>query len=340
MGGTGLDQPATMETRRPLIVDVKRGSPDDGPGIRSVVFFKGCPLRCVFCHNPEAQRAGPEIAFVAQRCIRCGSCAAQCPLNAIDLGTNSRINRTRCDCCGRCTAECPTGALRMIGRHWSVKELTELLLRDLAFYRHSGGGVTLSGGECTLFPDYVHQLLGELKVENVHIAVETCGFFDYDVFSDHILPQVDLVLFDIKLIDPRRSLRYLGQTNELILANLKRLLAQGVAVCPRIPLIPGITDTQENLAGIVDQLYEFGATEVSLLPYNPLAAAMYDALGRAAPDLQPGFTRPEREREIVEMFQETIRSRATEHSTKRTWRRDGIPLDSARGATIPPQLHS
>lgn len=329
-----------METR-PLIVEVKRGSLEDGPGIRSVVFFKGCPLRCVFCHNPEAQRFEPEIAFVAERCIRCGSCVVQCQQNAIDLLSSSRIDRKRCDLCGRCAAECPSGALRMIGKYWSVEELAELLLRDLDFYRQSGGGVTLSGGECTLFPDYVHQLNARLKAEEVHMAVETCGFFDYDVFSDKILPQVDLILFDIKLIDPQASLRYLGQANERILSNLKRLLEASVQVRPRIPLIPGITDTQENLAGVVDQLYEVGATEVSLLAYNPLAAAMYNALGRAAPNLQAGFMKPEREREIVEMFRETIRCRAMSHSTTHALcDQDRIPVDPAYPSTTQPQAHT
>jgi pyruvate formate lyase activating enzyme len=330
-----------MDTRRPLIVEVKRGSLEDGPGIRSVVFFKGCPLRCVFCHNPEAQRPGPEIAFVAQRCIRCGSCAAQCQQNAIDLLSSSRIDRRRCDLCGRCAAECPSGALRLIGKYWRVDELAEFLLRDLDFYRQSGGGVTLSGGECTLFPDYVHKLTGRLKADEVHIAVETCGFFDYEVFSDKILRHVDLVLFDIKLIEPEASLRYLGQPNELMLSNLKRLLAEpGVQVRPRIPLIPGVTDTHENLAGIVEKLYEVGATEVSLLAYNPLAAAMYDGLGRAAPDLQSGFTNPEREREIVEMFRETIRYRAMSHTTRHALcERDRIPVDPAHPATTRPQAH-
>jgi pyruvate formate lyase activating enzyme len=329
-----------METRRPLIIEVKRGSLEDGPGIRSVVFFKGCPLRCVFCHNPETQRPGPELAFVAQHCIRCNSCSAQCQPSAINLSSSSRIDRRRCDLCGRCAEECPSGALRLIGKYWNVAELAELLLRDLVFYCLSGGGVTLSGGECTLYPDYVHNLARRLKAEAVHIAVETCGFFDYEVFSDKILPYVDLVLFDIKLIDPQASLRYLGQSNERILSNLKRLLAEPrVQVRTRIPLIPGVTDTLENLAGIVDQLYEAGATEVSLLPYNPLAASMYDALGKAAPDLQTGFTKPQREQEIVEMFRETIRRLAMRHSPKHALcDRDHIPAEPAHPATSRTQV--
>lgn len=330
-----------MEVRRPLIVEVKRGSLEDGPGIRTVVFFKGCPLRCVFCQNPEAQGPGPEIAFVAQRCIRCGSCSAQCQQNAIDLLASSRIDRRRCDLCGRCAAECPSGALRLIGKYWPVETLAELLLRDIEFYRPSDGGVTLSGGECTLFPDYVHELLTRLKAERVHVTLETCGSFDYQVFSEKVLPNVDLVLFDFKLIDMQASLRYLGRSNELILSNLKKLLAESsVQVRPRIPLIPGITDTHDNLAGIVDQLCHLGAREVSLLAYNPLGLSMYTPLGRPTPDLPSGFMKSEREREIVEMFREAIRCRAAKlPATHAVGDRDGARVELAHPATAQGQLH-
>ena len=189
-----------METRRPLIVDVKRGSLEDGPGIRTVVFFKGCALRYVFCHNPEAQESAPELAFVRERCLECGACARACPLGAIDLGSAARVDRVKCDLCGLCVEACPAGALRMIGRFWPADELVELLLRDAAFYRHSKGGVTFSGGECTMFPGYLEVVLQRLKERQVHVVLETSGWFDYDIFAEKILPYVDLVLFDVKLV--------------------------------------------------------------------------------------------------------------------------------------------
>lgn len=296
-----------METRRPLIVDVRRDCQEDGPGIRSVVFFKGCPLRCVFCHNPETQEAGPEIAFAAKSCLRCGGCVEACPRAAIDLDRPGRIDRNRCDACGDCAEACQSGALRLVGEFWPVAKLAEILLRDAPFYRHSGGGVTLSGGECTMFPDYLHSLMLEIKAHGVHIALETCGEFDYEIFSRQILPHLDLILFDLKILDGEESLRQLGRSNAKILQNLRRLLAQDATeVCTRVPLIPGVTDKRENLAAIVDFLCAAGARNVSLLPYNPLGLAMYSALGRPVPPLPPSFTTAENEKQIAEVFKEII----------------------------------
>lgn len=294
-----------METRRPLIVDVKRGSLEDGPGIRTVVFFKGCPLRCVFCHNPEAQETAPEIAFAEGRCLRCAACAGACPREAIDLQSASRIARSRCDLCGECVQACPGEALRLIGTYWPVEKLAELLLRDAPFYRHSGGGVTLSGGECTMFPDYVGSLLQILKARKIHITLETCGWFEYEAFARQILPYLDLIFFDVKIMDSGASLKYLGRSNERMLANLGRLLRKGsVEVLPRIPLIPGITDSRDNLAAAVDGLRRLGARSVCPLPYNPLGLAMYSRLGRPTPELPSGFPQPEQERQLIETFRE------------------------------------
>jgi pyruvate formate lyase activating enzyme len=294
----------------PLIVEVRRGSVDDGPGIRSVVFFKGCPLRCIFCHNPEAQKTTCEIAFTEEKCIRCAACAEDCPQVAVSLSSASRVDRNRCDLCGLCGDVCPTGALRLVGEYWPVDRLVELLLRDIAFYRQSAGGITLSGGECTLFPEYVGTLLRELKAFAVHVAIETCGFFDYPVFAQKILPFVDLVLYDLKLMNCAESLQYLGQPNDRILENLCALLADGrVEVWPRVPLIPGITDTAANLTAMVDRLCEIGAGNLYALPYNPLGLVEYARLGRPVPELPSGFTQPERERQVIDTLRNIIKVR-------------------------------
>ncbi len=306
--------PGLAETRRPLIVAIRRGSQEDGPGIRTVVFFKGCPLRCVFCHNPETQEMGSELAFAEERCLRCGGCVRVCSQAAIDLSSPPRIDRSQCDLCGRCEEVCPTGAMQMLGKYWPVDRLAELLLRDMAFYRHSGGGVTLSGGECTLFPDYVELLLRKLRAHSIEVAIETCGFFHYPVFARQILPFVNLVFFDLKLADASESTRYLGQSNTTILKNLRTLLDDckqklGIRVQVRVPLIPGITDTRANLSGIVEPLRALGVRDVSLLPYNPLGLGTYRRLGRRAPDLPHTFTPPAREAEVVDTLRSILASR-------------------------------
>ncbi len=166
----------------PLIVEIKRQSLEDGPGIRSVVFFKGCPLQCTFCHSPETQDPKVDIAFSAKECLHCGKCADSCPEGAIDLSRLERISRDRCIHCGQCANACPGNGLRRIGQYYPVDTLTEILLRDLPFYRHSNGGVTLSGGECTLYPNYLESLLKSLKAKQVHLLLETSGYFNFKIF--------------------------------------------------------------------------------------------------------------------------------------------------------------
>ncbi|OHB89161.1 MAG: hypothetical protein A3D89_05935 [Planctomycetes bacterium RIFCSPHIGHO2_02_FULL_52_58] len=300
----------------PLIVDVKRHSLEDGPGIRSVVFFKGCPLRCVFCHNYEAQSSEVEIAFSAKDCIKCGRCKEVCPQGAIDLELPGRIHRERCIRCGKCASVCPGRGLRLIGSYYSVESLTEILLRDLPFYRHSGGGVTLSGGECTIYPDYLETLLKSLKASGIHVVLETSGYFDYDVFKQKMLPYIDLIYYDIKIANMEAHRRYIGKPNQKILENFRRLLREkGVKVHPRTPLVPGITATKENLSAIVDFLCDAGADNVSLLPYNPMGIEMAVNLGRPRPPLPMGFMKPDEEREVYDMFKTIIEERG------RRWKR-------------------
>ncbi|MFC1822093.1 glycyl-radical enzyme activating protein [Thermodesulfobacteriota bacterium] len=291
----------------PLILDIKRGSHEDGPGIRSVVFFKGCPLQCIFCHNPEAQEPGVEIAFFASKCIRCGKCEDACPQGAIELELPGRIHRDECILCGECADVCPGNGLRLIGKYYSVEALTEILLRDVSFYYHSGGGVTLSGGECTLYPDYLRTLLQSLKAEGLHVVLETSGFFDYQSFRKNILPYVDLIYYDIKIANPEVHKRYTGKSNQKIFENLKCLLRQRkVEVLPRIPLVPGITATRENLKAIIDILCDAGADRVSLLPYNPMGLEMYERLGKPKPHVLERFMKPDEEREVHTTFKSLI----------------------------------
>ena len=288
----------------PLIVEIKRHSLEDGPGIRSVVFFKGCPLRCTFCHSPETQDPKVDIAFSARECLHCGKCADSCPQGAIDLSRPERINRDKCIRCGQCDSICPGNALRKIGQYYPIDTLTEILLRDLPFYRHSNGGVTLSGGECTLYPNYLESLLKNLKAKQVHLVLETSGYFNFKIFQQKILPYIDLIYYDIKIADPETHRKYTGKTSQKIINNLHQLVLEKPAVVhPRIPLIPDITATRKNLSAIVDLLCEAGVENVSLLPYNPMGIEMAVSLGRPKPHLPERFMAPDEEKGIHAMFQ-------------------------------------
>jgi pyruvate formate lyase activating enzyme len=291
----------------PLIVDIKRHSLEDGPGIRSVVFFKGCPLRCVFCQNMEAQRPDAEIAFVAARCVGCGDCVSACPVSAIDLAAFGRIDRQRCDVCGRCAVVCPSSALALMGRSYSTHELVEYLLRDEPYYRRSGGGVTFSGGECTLYPDYLEALARALRARAIHLTVETCGEFAGPVFVDRLLPLVDLIYFDLKFAEPALHLAHTGRDNHRILDNLALLMEKAPErVEVRIPLIPGITATQENLAGLAACLRARGVRRATLLPYNPLGRTMAVQLGRLEPPTPKGFMTQEEQSSAIAMFEAAV----------------------------------
>jgi|WetSurMetagenome_2_1015567.scaffolds.fasta_scaffold23797_2 pyruvate formate lyase activating enzyme len=274
-----------MRKSSPLIVDIKTGSTEDGPGIRSTVFFKGCPLNCKWCQNPEAMDPQVEIGFYPRHCIGCFDCAEICPEGAILKGEDERIDRSRCTRCGRCAEVCPGKAIRRIGKYHEMDELLETLLRDRVFYEVSGGGVTLSGGEPTLWSQYAGDLLRRLKQEGIRTALQTCGYFEYNPFKEEMLPWLDLIMYDLKLINAEDHLRWTGHDNQRILHNFTRLLNAPVQMIPRIPLIPGFTTSKENLEGISSFLKDSGVRTCSLLPYNPLGLSKWENLGKNKPGL-------------------------------------------------------
>jgi pyruvate formate lyase activating enzyme len=265
---------------KPLIVEIKRNALDDGPGIRTLIFFKGCPLSCVWCQNPEAKSPFREILFDKAYCTECGNCKEACQEIAIDFEYQYRINRRLCTLCGDCIDICPNDALKFVGKQYSVEELLDIILKDKIFYDNSGGGVTLSGGEPLYHIKYVHNLLKELKKYNINICIETSGFFNRSEFEDFILPFVDLIYFDLKIYDPKIHVRYCKVPNEKILENFQNLIQNvHIEILPRIPLIPGITDTDENLYSLANYLKSFKIKKIGLLPYNPLWLDKSEKLG-------------------------------------------------------------
>ena len=260
--------------KAPLIIDIKGNSLDDGPGIRSVIFFKGCPLACVWCHNPESKKAGVEISYDAPSCIGCGACRDVCRRGALSAGNPFYIDHERCDLCFACAEACPSGALARVGKAMTLSEILERVLPDKPFYDTSGGGVTLSGGEPTLYPEFASELLLALKDQGISTLLETCGHFNPDTFMDLLYPHVDAIYFDIKLMDSAAHKAYCGRTNGRILDNFRHLVEvsrkDGKPLLPRTPLIPGITDTPENIQAIAWFLKGHGIEEASLLSYNPL----------------------------------------------------------------------
>jgi pyruvate formate lyase activating enzyme len=265
------------------VVDIQRYAVHDGPGIRTVVFLKGCPLRCAWCHNPDAIDPQPHIAFTAARCIGCGACLDACPRDAIRLEDDRRIDRDRCDGCMLCVDECMTGALSQVGETYTVDRLLAQVLRDLPFYKESGGGVTLSGGEPLLQHRFAAAFLAAARRAGLHTVIETCGHVRWAHMED-VLPDVDLVYFDLKLMDAVQHRQWTGVGNEIILANAHRLVAVHPDVVFRCPLVPGCTASEENVAALIDLLSKLGQRSVHLLPYHNLGEGK---LARVESSLRP-----------------------------------------------------
>lgn len=271
---------------RGRIINIQHFSTDDGPGIRTVVFFKGCPLDCAWCHNPETKSGGEELFFRADRCRACGACLAACPANArsIDGGVPS-IDRAKCLACGLCAEICPFGAPERVGREVSVGEILAELDRDRVFLERSGGGLTLSGGEPTAQPSFASALLSAAREAGLHTCLETCGFCSRETLA-RLLPDVDLFLYDWKITDEREHIRYTGVSNRQILENLAFLSDSGARVILRCPMIPDVNINEDHLSGIARLAREMSGIEaIELMPYHPMGIGKSGALGtRAAYD--------------------------------------------------------
>jgi pyruvate formate lyase activating enzyme len=303
-----------MREEGPLITDIHHFALDDGPGIRTTVFLKGCPLSCAWCHNPETLNPGREITFHPQLCIGCGCCLAACPHGAI-LADEERVARALCTACGVCAEACPATALRVAGRYYSVFELTEILLKDRLLYETSEGGVTFSGGEPTLFMDFVAEAARELKENGIRVAVQTSGYFDYGEFSRKLLPWLDLMFFDLKIFDAEKHRKWTGVSNERILDNFIRLKQlHQIEIIPRIPLVPGITATHENVMRLGSFLKETGSTCCELLSYNSGGMMKRVFLGKTLPEMLRDARLDPREEENLRRAMTHVLSRKTDES--------------------------
>lgn len=272
-----------------LILNIQRLSTEDGPGLRTTVFFKGCPLHCAWCHNPESISPHPQVHWLETRCIGCHTCLQACPLGALAAGENGMvIDRLKCDGCGACSHACPSGALELLGREYQVEELVAELVRDRAFFEQSEqGGITLSGGEPTLQFEFIQALLNRLREERLHTAVDTCGVCRADDLLQ-LLPMVDLVLYDLKLVDDADHRAWTGSGSQLIIENLLRL-ADFIRshdgqphLWLRTPLIPGATADESNLQALGEFITANLADVVErweLCAFNNLCRDKYRRLG-------------------------------------------------------------
>lgn len=254
--------------RSGLVFNVQRFSLQDGPGVRSTVFMKGCPLACAWCHNPESQSSEPQIVRMRHRCMVCGACAPE------ELERSVVVDRREAD-----VEACPTGALQAVGEWVTVEALVDRLLRDRIFFDESGGGVTFSGGEPLMQAAFVTEVLGRLRHQGVRTALDTCGFARWPEL-EAAAGQANLVLYDVKLMDDDRHRAATGVSNRIILDNLKRLSEMHAAIWIRVPVIPGVNDDEANFAATAEFLAPLaGIRQVDLLPYHPTGEAKFARVG-------------------------------------------------------------
>ena len=264
-----------------IIFDIQRFSVHDGPGIRTTVFMKGCPLRCIWCHNPESHLTKTELFYDPKKCIGCAACAEVCHngCHSIENGLH-RFDRTNCTVCGSCAAECYPGALELAGKLMSVEEIIAQVVRDKSFYENSGGGMTVSGGEPMAQAEFTVALLAAAKEQGIPTAMETCGYADEQVMRK-AAEVTDLFLFDYKVTDPDDHKKYTGVSNEKILSNLRMLNAMGKEIVLRCPIIPGCNDTTAHFDGIAAMANELkNVTAIDIEPYHPLGSNKAELLGK------------------------------------------------------------
>jgi pyruvate formate lyase activating enzyme len=263
-----------------VVLRLERFAIHDGPGIRTTVFLKGCPLRCAWCHSPESQDRAPEFMPLAERCVRCGACTEACPHHAVQPAAEAAaLAPPECTTCGRCAGACPSGARELVGYRSTVPDLLALIERDRIFYDESGGGVTFSGGEPLMQPEFVLEAVEACRDNGIHVAVDTCGLADTEALLE-VARATNLFLFDLKIMDEDRHRAYTGASNTRILQNLERLAGVHRDIVVRFPLVPGVTDDDENVQAIGAFLASLPLTRIDVLPYHRAGLSKYHRLIR------------------------------------------------------------
>lgn len=296
-----------MSNEKCLIFEIEKFAVHDGPGIRTVVFMKGCPLHCLWCHNPESQSFKKELLFNSTKCLDCGSCAGECPQGCHTFPEKKHLfERIKCTACGRCADSCPADALKLSGKEMSVEEVMEEVMKDEVFYKNSGGGLTLSGGEPLAHFDFTYALLKEAKARNLHTAVETCGFAPREQI-EKLIPLVDLWLWDVKAA-PEKHEKLTGVPWERIFENLNFTASEKSKIILRCPLIPGVNDEENHLRRI-GELAESSThiLQIDLEPYHPMGEGKCRDLGREEFFTAPFASEEEKKRCLETVAKHTSR---------------------------------